>query len=38
VATQWEIVEEAAELLTPALDELTRQAAQGELSTTTTPA
>src|SRR5205823_6639907 len=31
VATQWEIVEEAAELLTPALDELTRQAAQGEL-------
>ena len=31
VATQWEIVEEAAELFTPALDELTRQAAQGEL-------
>jgi len=31
VATQWGIVEEAAELLTPALDELTRQAAQGEL-------
>jgi len=30
-ATQWEIVEEAAELLAPALDELTRQAAQGEL-------
>src|SRR6266700_3193373 len=31
VTTQWEIAEEAAELLTPALDELTRQAAQGEL-------
>ena len=31
VATQWGIVEEAADLLTPALDELTRQAAQGEL-------
>ena len=31
VTTQWGIVEEAAELLTPALDELTRQAAQGEL-------
>jgi len=30
-ATQWEIVEEAAQLLQPALDELTRQAAQGEL-------
>src|SRR5207247_3598712 len=29
-ATQWELVEEAAELLAPALDELTRQAAQGE--------
>jgi transposase len=30
-ATQWEIVEEAAELLKPALDELIRQAAQGEV-------
>lgn len=29
-ATQWEIVEEAAELLKPARDELIRQAAQGE--------
>ena len=29
-ATQGELVEEAAELLAPALDELTRQAAQGE--------
>lgn len=31
VATQWEIVEEAAELLQPARDELIRQAAQGEV-------
>ena len=31
VATQWEIVEEAAELLGAALEELLRQAAQGEL-------
>ena len=31
VATQWEIVEEAAELLKPARDELIRQAAQGEV-------
>ncbi len=30
-ATQWEIVEEAAELLKPACNELIRQAAQGEL-------
>ena len=30
-ATQWEIVEEAAELLKPARDELVRQAAQGEV-------
>ncbi len=30
-ATQWEIVEEAAELLQPASDELIRQAAQGEV-------
>jgi transposase len=30
-ATQWEIVEEAAELLQPARDELIRQAAQGEV-------
>lgn len=30
-ATQWEIVEEAAELLKPARDELIRQAAQGEV-------
>ena len=29
-ATQWEIVEEAAELIQPARDELIRQAAQGE--------
>jgi len=29
--TQWEIVEEAAEVLRPALEELTRQAAQGEV-------
>jgi transposase len=29
--TQWEIVEEAAELLKPALEELIRQAAQGEV-------
>src|SRR4029077_6391076 len=29
-ATQWEVVEEAAELLKPARDELIRQAAQGE--------
>ena len=31
VATQWEIVAEAAELLRPVLEELIRQAAQGEL-------
>ena len=30
-ATQWEIVEEAAEVIAPAHGELTRQAAQGEL-------
>ena len=30
-ATQWEIVEEAAEIIQPALDELIRQAAQGEV-------
>jgi transposase len=30
-ATQWEIVEEAAEVIKPARDELIRQAAQGEL-------
>ena len=30
-ATQWEIVEEAAELLKPARDELIRRAAQGEV-------
>ncbi len=30
-ATQWEIVEEAADLLEPARDELIRQAAQGEV-------
>jgi transposase len=30
-ATQWEVVEEAAELITPACDELIRQAAQGEV-------
>jgi transposase len=30
-ATQWEVVEEAAELITPARDELIRQAAQGEV-------
>jgi transposase len=30
-ATQWEIVEDAAELLKPARDELIRQAAQGEV-------
>jgi transposase len=30
-ATQWEVVEEAAELLKPACDELIRQAAQGEV-------
>ena len=30
-ATQWEIAEEAAELLKPARDELIRQAAQGEV-------
>ena len=30
-ATQWEIVEEAAELIRPALEELIRQAAQGEV-------
>ena len=31
VATQWEIVEEAAELIKPARDELIRQAAQGKV-------
>jgi transposase len=30
-ATQWEIVEEEAEVITPARDELIRQAAQGEV-------
>jgi transposase len=30
-ATQWEVVEEAAELIRPAYDELVRQAAQGEV-------
>src|SRR4051812_8699979 len=30
-ATQWEIVEEAAEVMKPARDELIRQAAQGEI-------
>jgi len=30
-ATQWEVVEEAAEILKPARDELIRQAAQGEV-------
>ena len=30
-ATQWEIVEEAAEVIKPARDELIRQAAQGEV-------
>lgn len=30
-ATQWEIVEEAAEVIRPACDELIRQAAQGEV-------
>lgn len=30
-ATQWEVVEEAAELLKPARDELIRQAAQGQV-------
>jgi transposase len=30
-ATQWEIVEEAAELIRPAWEELIRQAAQGEV-------
>jgi hypothetical protein len=30
-ATQWEIVDEAAELIRPAWDELIRQAAQGEV-------
>ena len=30
-ATQWEVVEEAAELVKPARDELIRQAAQGEV-------
>ena len=30
-ATQWEVVEEAAELIRPACDELIRQAAQGEV-------
>jgi transposase len=30
-ATQWEIVEEAAEIIRPALEELIRQAAQGEV-------
>ncbi len=31
-ATQWEVVEEKAELLRPAFEELIRQAAQGELA------
>src|SRR5439155_2054790 len=31
VSTQWEIVEEVAELIRPALEELIRQAAQGEV-------
>jgi len=30
-ATQWEVVEEAAEVISPARDELIRQAAQGEV-------
>jgi hypothetical protein len=30
-ATQWEVVEEAAEVVKPARDELIRQAAQGEV-------
>ena len=30
-STQWEMVEEAAELITPAHEELIRQAAQGEV-------
>ena len=30
-ATQWEMVEEAAEVMKPARDELIRQAAQGEV-------
>src|SRR5260370_32119092 len=30
-ATQWEVVEEAAELIQPVRDELIRQAAQGEV-------
>ena len=30
-ATQWEVVEEAAEVIKPARDELLRQAAQGEV-------
>ena len=30
-ATQWEVVEEAAEMINPAHDELIRQAAQGEV-------
>jgi transposase IS66 family protein len=30
-ATQWEIIEEAAEVIKPALEELIRQAAQGEV-------
>ena len=37
-ATQWEIVEEAAEVIKPARDELIRQAAQGKSCTTTIPA
>ena len=32
-ATQWEVVEEAAELVKPARNELIRQAAQGEVRT-----
>jgi transposase len=31
ISTQWEIVEEVAELIRPALEELIRQAAQGEV-------
>jgi hypothetical protein len=37
-ATQWKVVAEAAELIKPARDELIRQAAQGEVLTTTIPA
>jgi hypothetical protein len=37
-ATQWEIVEEAAQVIKPARDELIRQSAQARWYTTTTPA